>query len=184
MLEFYKNKKVFITGHTGFKGTWLCRILLLAGSNVTGYALKASTNPSLFELSQTSKDINSIIADIRNKDELETRILEFQPDIVLHLAAQPGEGGAVYTKSALLNRIIRSFRDWGRDCYCPSGKDDTCRCRFSKQYGKLPLGFYHKYTYSHFGYNLKATDMQAAIGCAQLGKLDSFTKKRERISLI
>lgn len=89
-----------------------------------------------------------------------------------------GEGGAVYTKSALLNRIIRSFRDWGRDCYCPSGKDDTCRCRFSKQYGKLPLGFDHKYTYSHFGYNLKATDMQAAIGCAQLGKLDSFTKKR------
>lgn len=89
MLEFYKNKKVFITGHTGFKGTWLCRILLLAGSNVTGYALKAPTNPSLFELSQTSKDINSIIADIRNKDELETRILEFQLDIVLHLAAQP-----------------------------------------------------------------------------------------------
>ena len=89
MLEFYKNKKVFITGHTGFKGTWLCRILLLAGSNVTGYALKAPTNPSLFELSQTSKDINSIIADIRNKDELETKILEFQLDIVLHLAAQP-----------------------------------------------------------------------------------------------
>ena len=89
-----------------------------------------------------------------------------------------GEGGAVYTKSALLNRIIRSFRDWGRDCYCPSGKDDTCGCRFSKQYGELPLGFDHKYTYSHFGYNLKATDMQAAIGCAQLKKLESFTKKR------
>ncbi|MEE3694153.1 lipopolysaccharide biosynthesis protein RfbH [Campylobacter sp. CLAX-22107-21] len=89
-----------------------------------------------------------------------------------------GEGGAVYTSSALLNRIIRSFRDWGRDCYCPSGKDDTCGCRFSKQYGKLPLGFDHKYTYSHFGYNLKATDMQAAIGCAQLKKLESFTKKR------
>nr|WP_321313136.1 lipopolysaccharide biosynthesis protein RfbH [uncultured Campylobacter sp.] len=89
-----------------------------------------------------------------------------------------GEGGAVYTSSALLNRIIRSFRDWGRDCYCPSGKDDTCGCRFSKQYGELPLGFDHKYTYSHFGYNLKATDMQAAIGCAQLKKLESFTKKR------
>lgn len=89
-----------------------------------------------------------------------------------------GEGGAVYTKSALLNRIIRSFRDWGRDCYCPSGKDDTCGCRFSKQYGELPLGFDHKYTYSHFGYNLKATDMQAAIGCAQLKKLDSFTQRR------
>ena len=89
-----------------------------------------------------------------------------------------GEGGAVYTSSALLNRIIRSFRDCGRDCYCPSGKDDTCGCRFSKQYGELPLGFDHKYTYSHFGYNLKATDMQAAIGCAQLKKLESFTKKR------
>lgn len=89
-----------------------------------------------------------------------------------------GEGGAVYTKSALLNRIIRSFRDWGRDCYCLGGHDNTCGCRFSKQYGELPLGFDHKYTYSHFGYNLKATDMQAAIGCAQLKKLESFTKKR------
>ena len=87
--HFYKNKKVFITGHTGFKGAWLTRILLLAGADVAGYALKAPTNPSLFELSQTSKDMNSIIADIRNKDELEARILEFQPDIIFHLAAQP-----------------------------------------------------------------------------------------------
>ena len=87
--HFYKNKKVFITGHTGFKGAWLTRILLLAGADVAGYALKAPTNPSLFELSQTSKDMNSIIADIRNKDELEARIFEFQPDIIFHLAAQP-----------------------------------------------------------------------------------------------
>lgn len=89
-----------------------------------------------------------------------------------------GEGGAVYTNSALLHKIIRSFRDWGRDCYCTGGCDNTCGHRFTKQYGELPLGYDHKYTYSHFGYNLKATDMQAAIGCAQLNKLDSFTKKR------
>lgn len=89
-----------------------------------------------------------------------------------------GEGGALYTNSALLDRIIRSFRDWGRDCYCLGGCDNTCGHRFSKQYGKLPLGYDHKYTYSHFGYNLKATDMQAAIGCAQLEKLEYFTKRR------
>ena len=89
-----------------------------------------------------------------------------------------GEGGALYTNSALLDRIIRSFRDWWRDCYCLGGCDNTCGHRFSKQYGKLPLGYDHKYTYSHFGYNLKATDMQAAIGCAQLEKLEYFTKRR------
>lgn len=89
-----------------------------------------------------------------------------------------GEGGAVYTSSALLHKIIRSFRDWGRDCYCVGGCDNTCGHRFTKQYGQLPLGYDHKYTYSHFGYNLKATDMQAAIGCAQLNKLDNFTQKR------
>ena len=89
-----------------------------------------------------------------------------------------GEGGAVYTNEELLHRIIRSFRDWGRDCYCPGGCDNTCGHRFSKQYGQLPLGYDHKYTYSHFGYNLKATDMQAAIGCAQLEKLENFTKQR------
>jgi CDP-6-deoxy-D-xylo-4-hexulose-3-dehydrase len=90
-----------------------------------------------------------------------------------------GEGGAVYTNSALLNRIIRSFRDWGRDCVCPSGVDNLCNHRFDKQYGELPLGYDHKYVYSHFGYNLKATDMQAAIGCAQLKKFPSFVEKRK-----
>ncbi len=89
-----------------------------------------------------------------------------------------GEGGAVYTNNALLNKCIRSFRDWGRDCVCPSGKDNLCGHRFDKQYGELPLGYDHKYVYSHFGYNLKATDMQAAIGCAQLNKLPSFVDKR------
>lgn len=91
-----------------------------------------------------------------------------------------GEGGAVYTNDPLLNKIINSMRDWGRDCSCPSGKDDTCNNRFSQQLGDLPRGYDHKYTYSHFGYNLKATDLQAAIGCAQLEKLQSFIEARKK----
>lgn len=89
-----------------------------------------------------------------------------------------GEGGAVYTDNPLLHKIIRSFRDWGRDCSCPSGKDNTCNHRFDRQYGELPAGYDHKYVYSHFGYNLKATDLQAAIGCAQLEKFPGFVKRR------
>lgn len=91
-----------------------------------------------------------------------------------------GEGGAVYTNNPLLHKIIRSFRDWGRDCVCPSGIDDLCKHRFDKQYGELPLGYDHKYVYSHFGYNLKATDMQAAIGVAQLKKIPEFVERRKR----
>lgn len=89
-----------------------------------------------------------------------------------------GEGGAVYTNNGLLNKIIKSFRDWGRDCSCPSGMDNLCGHRFDKQYGQLPVGYDHKYVYSHFGYNLKATDMQAAIGCAQIDKMPLFVEKR------
>ncbi len=89
-----------------------------------------------------------------------------------------GEGGAVYTNNPLLNRCIRSFRDWGRDCVCASGQDNLCGHRFDRQYGELPLGYDHKYVYSHFGYNLKATDMQAAIGCAQIEKFPSFVERR------
>lgn len=89
-----------------------------------------------------------------------------------------GEGGAVYTNNPLLHQLVRSFRDWGRDCICPPGCDNTCQMRFTKQYGQLPFGYDHKYVYSHFGYNLKVTDMQAAIGCAQLEKLPSFVEKR------
>ena len=89
-----------------------------------------------------------------------------------------GEGGAVYTNDSLLNRIIRSMRDWGRDCVCPSGRDNLCNHRFDKQYGQLPLGYDHKYVYSHFGYNLKVTDMQAAIGCAQIKKFPIFVERR------
>lgn len=90
-----------------------------------------------------------------------------------------GEGGAVYTRNPKLHKIIRSFRDWGRDCICPSGVDNLCKHRFDRQFGTLPLGYDHKYTYSHFGYNLKATDMQAAIGCAQLEKFPSFVERRK-----
>ncbi|HMK35567.1 MAG TPA: lipopolysaccharide biosynthesis protein RfbH, partial [Desulfomonilaceae bacterium] len=89
-----------------------------------------------------------------------------------------GEGGAVFTNDRELARIVRSFRDWGRDCWCDSGRDNTCGKRFDKQFGELPFGYDHKYVYSHFGYNLKATDLQAAIGCAQLQKLDTFIQKR------
>lgn len=90
-----------------------------------------------------------------------------------------GEGGAVYTSNPLLHRIVRSLRDWGRDCICPSGRDNLCGHRFDKQYGELPAGYDHKYVYSSFGYNLKATDMQAAVGCAQLRKFPSFVEKRK-----
>ena len=89
-----------------------------------------------------------------------------------------GEGGAVYTDNPLLSKIVRSIRDWGRDCVCPSGVDNFCKHRFDRQYGELPLGYDHKYVYSHFGYNLKATDMQAAVGCAQLKKFPSFVERR------
>ena len=89
-----------------------------------------------------------------------------------------GEGGAVYTNNPLLHKIARSMRDWGRDCACPSGVDNLCGHRFDGQYGELPQGYDHKYVYSHFGFNLKATEMQAAIGCAQLEKFPSFAARR------
>lgn len=89
-----------------------------------------------------------------------------------------GEGGCVYTDNPLLNRLIRSYRDWGRDCVCPSGQDNFCGHRFDGQYGLLPQGYDHKYVYSHFGYNLKVTDMQAAIGCEQLKKFPQFIERR------
>ena len=91
-----------------------------------------------------------------------------------------GEGGAVYTSNPLLSKIVRSLRDWGRDCVCASGQDNLCGHRFDGQYGGLPQGYDHKYVYSHFGYNLKATDMQAAIGVAQLAKLDDFIEARKK----
>lgn len=91
-----------------------------------------------------------------------------------------GEGGAVYTNNPLLHKCIRSFRDWGRDCVCASGQDNLCGHRFDRQYGELPIGYDHKYVYSHFGYNLKATDMQAAVGCAQLEKFPGFVERRKQ----
>ena len=89
-----------------------------------------------------------------------------------------GEGGCVYTNNPLLNRLVKSFRDWGRDCVCPPGKDNYCGRRFDGKFGLLPAGYDHKYVYSHLGYNLKATDMQAAVGCAQLDKLVGFADSR------
>ena len=91
-----------------------------------------------------------------------------------------GEGGAVFTNNAELKAIAESFRDWGRDCYCPPGKDNTCACRFTQQHGDLPYGYDHKYVYSHIGYNLKITDMQAACGLAQLDKVEAFIEKRRK----
>lgn len=90
-----------------------------------------------------------------------------------------GEGGCVYTNDPLLHRLINSYRDWGRDCMCPSGRDNICGHRFDGQYGELPKGYDHKYVYSHFGYNLKVTDMQAAIGCEQLKKFPCFVERRK-----
>ena len=91
-----------------------------------------------------------------------------------------GEGGAVFTNDDQLQLIMESFRDWGRDCYCPPGKENTCGDRFAQQHGLLPYGYDHKYVYSHFGYNLKVTDMQAAVGVAQVDKLDGFVDARRR----
>ena len=91
-----------------------------------------------------------------------------------------GEGGCVYTDNPLLSKLLLSYRDWGRDCVCNSGQDNLCKHRFEGQYGELPVGYDHKYVYSHLGYNLKVTDMQAAIGCEQLEKISGFTEKRQR----
>jgi CDP-6-deoxy-D-xylo-4-hexulose-3-dehydrase len=91
-----------------------------------------------------------------------------------------GEGGAVYTNDAQLKLLLASFRDWGRDCWCASGKDNTCNNRFGHDFAQLPHGYDHKYVYSHLGYNLKATEMQAAIGCAQLEKLPRFIEARKK----
>ena len=105
----------------------------------------------------------------------DTATLSFYP--AHHITT--GEGGAVFVKSPLVKKQVESFRDWGRDCYCETGKDNTCAKRFSWKLGDLPEGYDHKYTYSHIGYNLKATDMQAALGLTQLAKVELFIQKRK-----
>lgn len=105
----------------------------------------------------------------------DTATLSFYP--AHHITT--GEGGAVFVKSPLVKKQVESFRDWGRDCYCETGKDNTCAKRFGWKLGDLPEGYDHKYTYSHIGYNLKATDMQAALGISQLSKIEQFIKKRK-----
>jgi CDP-6-deoxy-D-xylo-4-hexulose-3-dehydrase len=105
----------------------------------------------------------------------DTATLSFYP--AHHITT--GEGGAVFVKSPLVKKQVESFRDWGRDCYCETGKDNTCAKRFGWKLGDLPEGYDHKYTYSHIGYNLKATDMQAALGLTQLAKLELFIQKRK-----
>ena len=105
----------------------------------------------------------------------DTATLSFYP--AHHITT--GEGGAVFVNSPLVKKQVESFRDWGRDCYCPTGHDNTCFKRFEWQLGDLPKGYDHKYIYSHIGYNLKATDMQAALGLSQLEKLDHFVARRK-----
>jgi CDP-6-deoxy-D-xylo-4-hexulose-3-dehydrase len=105
----------------------------------------------------------------------DTATLSFYP--AHHITT--GEGGAVFVKSPLVRKQVESFRDWGRDCYCETGHDNTCHKRFEWQLGDLPLGYDHKYIYSHIGYNLKATDMQAALGLSQLKNIDTFTQARK-----
>ena len=105
----------------------------------------------------------------------DTATLSFYP--AHHITT--GEGGAVFVKSPLVKKQVESFRDWGRDCYCETGKDNTCAKRFGWQLGDLPEGYDHKYTYSHLGYNLKATDMQAALGITQLAKVEFFIQRRK-----
>ena len=124
-----------------------------------------------------------------NCDALGSRYRDSLTGTFGHLATQSfypahhittGEGGMVVTDDDQLARIARSVRDWGRDCYCAGGENNTCGKRFSQQFGNLPYGYDHKYVYSHLGYNLKATDMQAAIGCAQLARLEAFVAARKR----
>jgi CDP-6-deoxy-D-xylo-4-hexulose-3-dehydrase len=128
----------------------------------------------LWLIEDTCDALGSTYRDQRTGSFGDTASISFYP--AHHITT--GEGGAVLVKSPLVKKQAESFRDWGRDCYCETGHDNTCHKRFGWQLGELPLGYDHKYIYSHIGYNLKATDMQAALGLSQLDKLDDFIARR------
>lgn len=130
---------------------------------------------NLWLIEDSCDALGSTYKDQRTGSFGDTATLSFYP--AHHITT--GEGGAVFIKSPLVKKQVESFRDWGRDCYCETGKDNTCLKRFDWQLGDLPKGYDHKYTYSHIGYNLKATDMQAALGLSQMAKLETFISKRK-----
>ena len=130
---------------------------------------------NLWLIEDSCDALGSTYRDQRTGSFGDTATLSFYP--AHHITT--GEGGAVFVKSPLVKKQVESFRDWGRDCYCETGKDNTCAKRFGWQLGNLPEGYDHKYTYSHIGYNLKATDMQAALGISQLAKLELFIQRRK-----
>ena len=130
---------------------------------------------NLWLIEDSCDALGSTYRDQRTGSFGDTATLSFYP--AHHITT--GEGGAVFVKSPLVKKQVESFRDWGRDCYCETGKDNTCAKRFGWKLGELPEGYDHKYTYSHIGYNLKATDMQAALGLTQLAKVELFIQKRK-----
>jgi len=180
----YKNKTVLVTGHTGFKGSWLSFWLAQMGAKVIDHTLG---NPFDIEIIKEICQKHNLWFIEDNCDALGSKYKDKYTgtwgDIGTSSFYPPhhitmGEGGAVYTDNPLLKKILLSMRDWGRDCWCESGVDNTCGHRFAQQFGSLPKGYDHKYVYSHFGFNLKPTDLQAVIGVAQLEKLPLFIKKR------
>ncbi|GEM_PF-3039195 len=172
--EFWKDRNVLVTGCTGLLGSWLTKSLCEKEANVIGLIRDLVPRSNLNWLG-FDNNIVSVRGEIEDYFLLERTINEYEIDTVFHLAAQTivtianrnltmVEGGAVLTDDPPLKKIIASFRDWGRDCWCDPGCNDTCKKRFDWQLGSLPAGYDHKYIYSLIGYNLKATDMQAAVG--------------------
>jgi hypothetical protein len=141
--QFWQGRRVFVTGHTGFKGSWLCLWLNSLGARVTGFALAPPTDPDLFELSRADEVIDSTLSDVRNGDWRRTGTIGHvgtSSSYPSHHMTM-GEGGAVYADDTTLKRIVEFLCDWGRDCWCPSGHDNTCAERFNRQFGELHYGY-------------------------------------------